>query len=253
MSVTSNYICHVTLPYDFNIFIGITPLYSHLVTISVLSLLFLTSLQYLRVETTTLINPLSLIEEELGAIEDYVVLGVLVLLGILFFISGALIITPLTSTSAALTSVLTIFTTGVLVPSSVLQRFGVEAPQFVRGVGKTSNFLYEFVLDFVSTLTIFVRFIVQNIRIVFLIAAYWELYAFVDSMYLEYPTFELINISATSAGLAKIFAHTILYLYYVGHLCILYTVQVTAYLSLSFWLFFFLYTNVSSSKHENYF
>lgn len=202
---------------------------------------------------TSVFTPLTILEEELGAIEDYFVLGILFFAGILFFVGGPLVFTQLSVETAAVSSLLVLFTTGCFVPSAVLQRFGLEAPQYIRGAGKTSFFFYEFILDFVAILTIFVRFAVQNIRIVFLLFAYWELYAFVEPHLSWGDILGLSGGSPSNADIFSIVTGGLLYLYYVGHLCILYTIQVTAYLGLSFWLFFFLYTNFSSSRAESYF
>lgn len=203
-------------------------------------------------QSTVVLSPLTIIEEELGSIEDYLIIGTIFVLAIMCFVAAPLILTT-NSFSQSLAPFLILFTTACFLPTSVLQRFGIEAPQYVRGGGSSSNFLYEFILDFVAILTIFVRFGVQNIRIVFLLLAYWELYTFV-SRGLSFQDFVVLapaNYSITSV-INFIFG-LFLYLYYVGHFCILYTMQVAAYLGLSFWLFFFLYTNFSVSGFDFYF
>lgn len=251
MSLTTKYVYHVS---EITTVGGNNFLFLNFVfyfALGLIFLLFLSSLKAHTLQATSIFSPLTILEEELGAIEDYFVLGIFFIGGIFFFIASPLIVTTVSPLPVTLATLFVIFTTGFFVPVSVLQKFGIEFPQYIRGAGKSTNFFYEFVLDFVSILTIFVRFGVQNIRIVFLVFAYWELYVFVESLQEDHVAIGS-PLELTVSSLSNFLVKISLYLYYVGHLCILYTVQIAAYLGLSFWLFFFLYTNFSSSKNENF-
>jgi hypothetical protein len=48
-------------------------------------------------------------------------------------------------------------------------------------------------------------------------------------------------------------SQVLMYIYYLGHLTILFLMQLSIYFMLSFWLFFFLYTSFLSNPDEKYF
>lgn len=51
--------------------------------------------------------------------------------------------------------------------------------QYVRGSGRTTNVLFEIMLDIVSVSIIMIRFFIQNIRFIFIFMAFFELYEFI--------------------------------------------------------------------------
>ena len=55
---------------------------------------------------------------------------------------------------------------------------GIQFVQYVRGASRSTNLIVESVFDTISVLTIIVRFLVQNIRYVFIFSAFFELYEF---------------------------------------------------------------------------
>ena len=166
--------------------------------------------------------------------------------------------------------ILTLFTivliSGIIIPGAVLKHMGVHFVQYVRGAGRSTSLMFETLLDFISVSVIMIRFFIQNIRFVFIFFAFFELYEFV---------YDKIDVLFRNAGLSfTTFGDTIMqaqdgwhmyelvfqlisqwfaYLYYLGHLTLLFIVQLGIYFILSFWLFFFLYTTFLLQPHEKYF
>ena len=53
--------------------------------------------------------------------------------------------------------------------------------------------------------------------------------------------------------ISLVMSQILMYIYYLGHLTILFLMQLSIYFMLSFWLFFFLYTSFLSNPDEKYF
>lgn len=207
-------------------------------------------------------------EEELGSFEDVLYYIFVFAIAIIWFYFITLVSAYIGSRN--LIYILSLFTLvlviGIIVPISVLSNLGVYFTQYVRGAGRTSNIFFETLLDFVSVSVIMIRFLIQNIRFVFIFFAFFELYEFVythlDGLFRQFflttmSWADLQTIKYLSWVNSQFFAHMILqwvlYLYYLGHLTVLFIVQLSIYFALSFWLFFFLYTTFISQAGENYF
>lgn len=207
------------------------------------------------------------VEEECGQVEDvlsYLAYFAVFVLWFYFFnlFAAAVIINYI---NWILTLFCFILILGVVVPSSLLSQIGIAFVQYVRGAGRGTSLLFETLLDFVSVSVIMIRFFVQNVRFVFIFVGFFEYYEYIDSK--VYPLHDLvlphITWSAYWRGdykhwywfelFLQIFVQIVTYLYYVGHLTITYIAQLSIYIILSFWIYFFLYTTFSLPSKEKYF
>lgn len=207
-------------------------------------------------------------EEELGSLDDslyYILLMGVIIIWFYFFIiiSSYLLVKNLSWVISIFSLVLL---SGIIVPSAVLKHMGIYFSHYVRGSGRTTNIIFEIMLDVVSVSVIMIRFFIQNIRFVFIFGAFFELYEYIyfklDTLfsYLFTTTFSWFtvwqNIYLTWSYvdvILQIWIQWFTYLYYLGHLTLLFIVQLSIYFILSFWLFFFLYTTFLLQPHEKYF
>jgi len=203
-------------------------------------------------------------EEELGALDDFYFV-VLLLLGTMcwyFFFFFNILFESFTSYSFTF-SLFILFTFCVLaIPTAILWFFGLQFSFYVRGIGPRHYILIEVIFDLISTLIIFIRFVVQNIRFVFITWAYFELFHY--GFFLNFSSlsnFYLIN-SDILSNINTVFFYKLFislgwlvfsYLYYFLHLLALLYIQLGAYLLVSFWLFFFFYTSFFLTKNEKFF
>lgn len=207
------------------------------------------------------------IEEECGQLEDFfsyiIYFSLFCLWFFIFYIFASAIILKYLNFILVLSCF--VFTLGLLIPTTLLMQIGLAFPQFIRGSGKSTSLVFETLLDFVSVSVIIIRFFVQNIRFVFIFVGFFEYFEFIASKITPAETSILPHITWTDywAGkyrkwywfeiLLQVFAQIILYLYYVGHFVITYIAQLSVYIALSFWMYFFLYTTFSLPSKEKYF
>lgn len=214
----------------------------------------------------TIYSYLNNLEEEIGAIDDIIVYSLVFVLVITWFFFLTLIGSYIFKTLTWIFMLINIVAlTAIFIPVFVLKNFGVAFVSYVRGSGRTSSLLFEGLLDFISTLIIMLRFVIQNIRFVFIFAAFFELYEFIyDKIFLDFQYMYATKIRNFQFDTLycgwywyEIVGHIIitwgLYLYYLGHLTLLFIAQLITYFALSFWLFFFLYTTFILETHEKYF
>lgn len=207
------------------------------------------------------------LEEEVGSIDDaahYFLFFVLIISWFYFFTVFARFFI-IKHFYFILSAFMCIVVSGFLVPSALLVQMSLQFTQYVRGSGRSTNVLFETILDAVSVSVIMIRFFVQNIRFVFIFLAFFELYEFTLDISLRSPVnmnlwinwsdavFCIQNYGLSSYLLFKIFVSWFLYIYYLGHLTILFIIQLAIYFVLSFWLYFFLYTTFLLNSHEKYF
>lgn len=154
---------------------------------------------------------------------------------------------------------------GFLVPSKVLTQMGLAFAQYVRGAGKSTSFLFEAILDFVSVSVIIMRFFIQNIRFVFIFIGFFEYYEYVYNS--QQAIIDIMQYKLTWEGycsglyknwsslalVSQLLYQTLLYLFYVGHLTLTYISQLTVFIILSFWVFFFLYTTFTLPSADKFF
>ena len=207
------------------------------------------------------------LEEEMGSVEDasiyFLLFGALIVWFFFIFVGIEIFATHL-SAIIAIFGILAF--TAFITPSFVFKNFGLAFTHYVRGGGRTSSLLFEAMLDFVAVAVSMIRFLIQNIRFVFIFSAFFELYEYIvgginlTSLYLWTSTTSNVFAPAASCATwatAGVFTTLLLqyalYLYYVGHLLVLFVAQLSIYFALSFWLFFFLYMTFTSRAQENYF
>lgn len=203
------------------------------------------------------------LEEEMGAADDalfyFLTFGLIIVWFFFFTLFSAYI-------SGSISWIISLFVivgaTAIIIPSFVLKNFGLGAVMYVRGSGRTTSLAFEAMLDFVSVAVIMIRFLIQNIRFVFIFSAFFELYEFIyDKVYYD-SVLGLTNSVWSNSSASYLYWYEfvghfilqwILYLYYLGHLTLLFIAQLSIYFALSFWLFFFLYTTFTLEAHEKYF
>ena len=208
------------------------------------------------------------LEEEVGSIDDavYYILFFGLILGWYFYFTvfaSYVILKHITWITCIFTIILT---SGIFIPGAVLIHMGIHFVQYVRGAGRSTNLVFETMLDLVSVSVIMIRFFVQNIRFLFILLAFFELYewilARVDLMAFEifvtdmrWADFFKENYTGwqTQDLISYILIQWVSYLYYMGHLTLLFIAQLGVYFVLSFWLFFFLYTTFVIQPHDKYF
>ena len=118
---------------------------------------------------------------------------------------------------------------------------------YIRGAASSGNLIKEVVFDMISTFTVFIRFVIQNIRFLFIFSAIFELLEWVfsnnSSLFLSNYIIQnniFINMSqnynTTNLNIVLInsLLFIIMYLYYFLHLLFLLLVQIKIYIGISF-------------------
>lgn len=215
---------------------------------------------------STIFDYFSETEEEIGSLDDFLVYGLIYLtIAVSFLLSIFFVFFFKTSTFLIILFNF-ILLVPALVPTFVIKSYGWGFLQYLRGVTRTSSMLFESFLDLVSTISMYLRFFIQNIRFFFIFLAFFECYEFIyvtlvrDFSFINVTclNFDLSNYSLfftelNEAVITTLLIKLALLLYYVGHLSITFVAQIANYFVLSFWLFFFLYTSFSYEKGESYF
>ncbi len=210
-------------------------------------------------------------EKEIGPVDDiffFVVLFILTLFSFIFssffflIIQGKFFIWAFTALLLIMILILTI-------PVNLFIDFGFYFFAYIRGSASGSNFVKELLFDIISTFTIFIRFIIQNIRFLFIFSAIFELLEWIFSINSNIFFFfnvnntnyilnltnvnYLFNTKNTNLLIVNLFMFVILYFYYTLHLLFLLLVQIVIYIGISSWLFFFLYSTKFLNKQEKFF
>lgn len=210
-------------------------------------------------------------EKEVGPMDDFFFFAILFLLTISSFIIGSLFIILWQSNifiwifgSLLLVSILIL-----TVPVNLFLDFGIAFFVYIRGSSSSSTLIKELLFDIISTATVFIRFVIQNIRFLFIFSAIFELlewvygnnsnlfllnYSINNNIFINF-TFQEYFYSSKNLNLMIInsILFIIFYLYYFLHLLFLLLVQITIYIGISVWLFFFLYSIKFLGKYEKYF
>lgn len=214
---------------------------------------------------STAFTYLSDLEEEMGSLDDamiyFLMFGVIIVWFFFFTLFSSFFVQNLSWLIALLNF---IFLTAIISPVFVMKSYGLSFTTYIRGAGRTSNFVVEAFFDFLAVSVVMCRFIIQNIRLLMIFAAFFELSEFIldncdllGSSYVE-KLFSL-PVSWTNDGLywydtlADFLVQQFLLVYYQGHLIITFIGQIINYFALSFTLFFFLYTSFYLENQEKYF
>lgn len=210
-------------------------------------------------------------EKEIGSIDDFFFFAILFILTITSFIISSFLVILLNSNifTWAFGSLLLISILILTIPINLFFDFGISFFVYIRGSASSNSLIKELLFDIISTFTVFIRFIIQNIRFLFIFSAIFELLEWVFS---NNSNFFLINYYSNNNvffnfNISDYFYNTkninlliinsilfiILYFYYFIHLLFLLLVQITIYIGISVWLFFFLYSTKFLGKYEKYF
>ena len=195
------------------------------------------------------------LEEEMGAADDALFFFLIIAAVIIWFFLFTLFSAVLLNHISWILSLLILSTSAAFViPAAVLKNFGIAFVTYVRGHGRSRSIFYEAILDIVSVSIIFLRFIVQNMRFIFIFFTFFELYEFIYATLAPVTTFttDFSNYYWSETVVTLISTYG-LYLYYLGHSTIIFIAQLSVYFALSFWLFFFLYTAFTLESSEKYF
>ncbi len=207
-------------------------------------------------------------EKELGPIDDFFLFATLFLLTLISFIitSGVVILFNTNIFIWSFAALLIISLLILSVPLNLFVDYGMMFFAYIRGAASGSSLIKELLFDMISTFTVFIRFVIQNIRFLFIFSAIFELLEWVfsndNSLFLtNYITQNNIfvnfsyNYSIVNFNLVMIntLLFIIMYLYYFLHLLFLLLVQITIYIGISVWLFFFLYSTKFLTKYEKFF
>ena len=208
-------------------------------------------------------------EKEVGQADDifqFIILFLITLfsfilasMGFFFFFNGVFV-WPFVAILSVSFLVLT-------VPLNLLLDFGISFTVYVKGTGAGSVLLKEVLFDVISTFIIFIRFLIQNVRFLFIFLAIFELFEWVYaknnvffSIYFvksEFSFYALDFVNLDMFTLSTFFLNSltfiVLYLYYFLHLLFLLIVQISIYIGILLWLFFFLYSTRFFARHESFF
>lgn len=210
-------------------------------------------------------------EKEVGPIDDFVFFGILFVLTLCSFIISSFLIILLHS-SIFIWLFVSLFLVSILilsVPVNLFIDFGISFFVYIRGSASSTSLIKELLFDVISAATVFIRFVVQNVRFLFILSAIFELLEwvfssnsslFLTNYYINNNIF--VNLSSNNylfsttnlnVLLINSILFIILYFYYFLHLLFLLLVQITVYIGISVWLFFFLYSTRFLGKYEKFF
>ena len=195
-------------------------------------------------------------EKEVGPVDDYFFFAILFTLTISIFVFTAIILILIQS-NIFIWAVGGFFLLTILIlsiPVNLFIDFGINYCVSIRGAGQGNNLIKELLLDIIATTIVFIRFVIQNIRFIFIFFGIFELLEwtistnnslFLSSIYNSNNLFFLnqVNTQLMYTGsfnflMVNTILSLILYLYYFLHLLFLLLVQVTIYIGITIWLFF---------------
>ena len=207
-------------------------------------------------------------EEEIGSIDDMVLTSVILLYIFLWFFWiyswSSLSITPqLTMTFYLFPLIYFII---FFIPFSLLYDYGSYFLTYLNGVGKSPVLLLELLFDYIAVSIFYLRLMVQNVRLVFMLFTYSELHELIIFYSFDknvLPSNEAYNNSwnnektflNTSSWflLFKLPLSILNWLYELFHTFFMVIFQFIAFFAMIFWLFLFLYTMFVAETQENYF
>ena len=207
-------------------------------------------------------------EEEIGSMDDMLLTSVILLYIFLWFFWiyswSSLSITPqLTMTFYLFPFIYFII---FFIPFSLLYDYGSYFLTYLNGVGKSSVMLLELLFDYIAVSIFYLRLMVQNVRLVFMLFTYSELHELVvfysvdknllysNESYNNSWNNEKTFFNASSWFLIfKLPAALLNWLYELFHTFFMVIFQFVAFFAMIFWLFLFLYTMFVAETQENYF
>lgn len=144
-------------------------------------LVFIQFLSYLKqIQYLNKVMKLSVLhenEKEIGPVDDFFFFSVLFVLTVSSFILGTIFIL-LTYSSNFISIIGSIVIISILIlsiPTNLFIDFGVSYFVYIKGSSSGKYLLKELLFDLISSFTVFIRFIIQNIRFLFIFLAIFEL------------------------------------------------------------------------------
>jgi hypothetical protein len=207
-------------------------------------------------------------EEEIGSIDDMLLASVILLYIFLWFFWiyswSSIGITPKLTMSIYLFPF--IYYIIIFIPFSLLYDYGLYFLTYLNGVGKSSTLVVELMFDYIAVSIFYLRLIVQNVRLAFMLFTFIELHELVIFYNLDKNLFPVNESYVDSWDNSKTYFtnynYYLLYtvptlllkwLYELFHTFFMVIFQFVAFFAMIFWLFLFLYTMFVSETQENYF
>ena len=191
---------------------------------------------------STIFDYFSETEEEIGSLDDFLVYGLIYLTIAVSFLLTIFFVFFFKTSTFLIILFNFILLVPALVPTFAIKSYGWGFLQYLRGVTWTSSMLFESFLDLVSTISMYLRFFIQNIRFFFIFLAFFECYEFIyvtlvrDFSFINVTclNFDLSNYSLfftelNEAVITTLLIKLALLLYYVGHLSITFVAQIANY------------------------
>jgi hypothetical protein len=207
-------------------------------------------------------------EEEIGSMDDMLLTSVILLYIFLWFFwiySWSYIsITPKLVMSIYLFPF--IYFIILFIPLSLLYDYGSYFLTYLNGVGKSSVLMLELLFDYIAVSIFYLRLMVQNVRLVFMLFTYSELHEMIVFYSLEDNLFLGNENHVNSSDKSKTNVNNLSYylifnvpvllarwLYELFHTFFMVIFQFIAFFAMIFWLFLFLYTMFILETQENFF
>lgn len=207
-------------------------------------------------------------EEEIGSIDDMVLSSVILLYIFLWFFWiyswSSITITPQLTMSIYLFPFLYFII--FFIPSSLLYDYGSYFLTYLNGVGKSSVLVLELLFDYIAVSIFYLRLIVQNVRLVFMLFTYSELHELIifhsndkniligDENYTSsWDGNKSNNGSFNYYLIFKFPVYIMNWLYELFHTFFMVIFQFVAFFAMIFWLFLFLYSMFVGELQEGYF
>jgi hypothetical protein len=207
-------------------------------------------------------------EEEIGSLDDMLLTSVILLYIFLWFFwiyswSSLSIVPQLTMSIYLFPFIYFII---FLIPFSLLYDYGAYFLTYLNGVGKSSVLLLELLFDYIAASIFYLRLMVQNVRLIFMLFTYFELHELVLFYTLEknllisnesfVDAWDLMKTTFNSSSWFLFFTLPIFlirWLYELFHTFFMVIFQFIAFFAMIFWLFLFLYTMFVLETQENHF
>lgn len=207
-------------------------------------------------------------EEEIGSMDDMLLTSVILIYIFFWFFWiyswSSLSITPQLSMSIYLFPFLYFII--FFIPTSLLYDFGSYFLTYLNGVGKSSVLLIELLFDYIAASIFYLRLMVQNVRLVFMLFTYAELhesiafYTVDKNLFISNESFvdawdkdKTIFNSSSYFLVFSLPLFLIKWLYDLFHTFFMVIFQFIAFFAMIFWLFLFLYTMFVAETQENMF
>lgn len=198
-------------------------------------------------------------EKDVGPVDDYFFFAILFMLTIILFIFSGFFLIMIQSNSYiwAFGAFVLLALFMLTIPVNLFIDFGAVFCTTIKGSASSNNLVKELLFDIISTTTVFIRFVIQNIRFLFIFSGIFELLEwtfstnnglFLSQIYSNHNVFINLNLNIFNTTNFNILIinsilFVILYFYYFLHLLFLLLVQITIYIGISIWLFFFFILN----------